>query len=80
MPDTATKSPSRKTVLRFKARVQNGVIIPEEAISIPSDQIYLVTLQPEPKAEAGLDALAEIAGMAEPLGPTDLARNFETYS
>jgi hypothetical protein len=49
-------------------------------IIIPSDQIYLVTLQPEPKAEAGLDALAEIAGMAEPLGPTDLARNFDAYT
>jgi hypothetical protein len=80
MADTMTKASLRKKVLRFKARVENGVIIPEEAVSIPSDQTYLVTLEPETESDAGLDALAEIAAMAEPLGPADLARNFDTYA
>jgi hypothetical protein len=78
---TAERRPS-KTRLRFRARVENGVIIPEKAIVLPSGQTYLVTLQPESEAQAdtGLDALAEIAAMAEPLGPADLARNFDTYT
>lgn len=82
MPTVATQNSPAKRVLRFKARVENGVIIPVETISLPSGQTYLVTLQAEtkPTEAAPLDALAEIAAMAQPLGPADLARNFDTYA
>lgn len=82
MPNAAVPNASAKRLLRFKARVENGVIIPVEAVTLPSGRTYLVTLQvePEPAQPAPLDALAEIAALAQPLGPADLARNFDTYT
>jgi hypothetical protein len=51
-------------------------------VSLLPGQTYLITLEmePESQSEKSLDALAEIATMAEPLGPVDLARNFDTYT
>lgn len=82
MVSTTKEGSLPRSVLRFKARVENGVIIPEKAIAVPSGQTYLVTLQlvPEPDGDTEVDALAEIAAVAEPLGPVDLARNFDTYT
>jgi hypothetical protein len=82
MVSTANEGSLPKSILRFKARVENGVIIPEKAIAVPPGQTYLVTLQlvPETDGDSEVDALAEISAMAEPLGPVDLARNFDTYT
>ena len=82
MADVTAPDSQTQTVLQFKARVENGVIIPEEAITVPTGQLYLVTLQPAPAEEAAkpLNALAEIAALAQPLGPADLARHFDTYT
>ncbi len=30
--------------------------------------------------ESGVDALAELAELAQPLGPPDLSRNFDVYT
>lgn len=65
-------------VLQFKAHYENGVIVPEENVSIPTDKSFLVTLQFAPTPE--VDALAEIVKLAQPLGSADLARNFDTYT
>lgn len=67
-------------VLRFKVHVQNGVLVPDEPMRLPAGQTYLVTLQLESEIETEVDALAEIAAMAQPIGPSDLARNFDTYT
>ena len=44
MADVTSPDSQTQTVLQFKARVENGVIIPEEAITVPTGQVYLVTL------------------------------------
>jgi hypothetical protein len=82
MAENITAGPLAKTVLWFKARLKNGMIIPKETVSLLPGQTYLITLEmePESQSEKSLDALAEIATMAEPLGPVDLARNFDTYT
>ena len=83
MAEIMTGSSPAKTVLWFKARIKNGMIIPDEQVSLSPGQTYLVTLQPESAPEKkrdSLDALTEIASLAEPLGPPDLARNFDTYT
>ena len=82
MADILTESPTENHTLRFKARVKNGVIVPTETVSLPADQTYMVTLQPVtgPDEVSSLDALAEIAAMAQPLGPADLAEKFDTYT
>ena len=82
MADILTKSSANTPSLRFKAQIKNGVIVPTEAVTLPPDQTYVVTLQPIPgQTEASSpDALAEIAAMAQPLGPADLAENFDTYT
>ena len=82
MADVTAPDAQTQTVLQFKARVENGVIIPEEAITVPTGQVYLVTLQLAPAEEAAqpLNALAEIVALAQPLGPADLARHFDTYT
>jgi hypothetical protein len=83
MADTSTIINSQKRTFRFVARIENGVIVPQEEITLPSDQTYLVTIQLEPvldiETEPVIDALAQLVSLAQPLGPTDLARNFDTY-
>lgn len=76
MTETITESLPAAGVLRFRARVKNGVLVPEEPVKLAADQTYLVILQPEP----AVDALAELANLAQPLGPADLARNFDHYT
>jgi hypothetical protein len=76
----ATQTISQATLLQFRAHVENGVIVPDEVVVIPSDQTYLVTMEPDANASQSVDALAEIAAMAQPLGPADLARNFDLYT
>lgn len=39
-----------------------------------------VSILPEPEAEHQVDALTEIAALAQHLGPSDLARNFDHYT
>ena len=73
--DTQTNS---EMVLQFKAHYENGVIVPEENVSIPTGKPFLVTLQFEPTSE--IDALAEIAKLAQPLGPANLARDFDVIT
>ena len=82
MADILTESSANNPSLRFKAQIKNGVIVPTETITLPPDQTYVVTLQPitGPNEASSLDALAEIAAMAQPLGPADLAENFDTYT
>ena len=82
MADILTKSSAKKPTLHFKAQIKNGVIVPTETITLPPDQTYVVTLHPVtgPDEASSLDALAEIAAMAQPLGPADLAEKFDTYT
>ena len=82
MANTLTEPSPTNHILRFKARIENGVIVPAETITLPADQTYVVTLQPidEAAMSAPLDALAEIAAMAQPLGRADLAANFDIYT
>jgi hypothetical protein len=80
MTDAIAPGPGEKTILQFRARVENGVIVPEEAIDLPAGYTYLVTLQLEPESKTSVDALAEIAAIAQAIGPADLARNFDTYT
>jgi|GEM_PF-2272227 len=39
-----------------------------------------VPVSSEEEGERKIDALAEIAAMAQPFGPSDLARNFDDYT
>jgi hypothetical protein len=75
---------NNKPIFRFKARIENGVIIPQETVALPTDQTYLVTIQlepiPEVDAATPVDALAQLAALAQPLGPADLARHFDSYT
>ena len=80
MTETTTESHPATGVLRFKARVKNGVLVPEEPVNLSTDQTYLVILQPEPAPDRAVDALAELARLAQSLGPADLARNFDRYT
>ena len=80
MTNEATVNTSSELPLRFRARVENGIIIPEETISLPPGHTYWVTLQTVSPSETDVDALAEIAALAQPLGPDDLARNFDIYT
>lgn len=80
MSETTTGSYSGAEVLRFKAKVKNGVLVPEEPVELATDQTYLVILHPEPAAEQAVDALAELTKLSQPLGPADLARNFDSYT
>jgi hypothetical protein len=73
-----TELPSSEGTVRFKARVEDGVLIPESNISLPEGTFW-VSLQREP-AEEAVDALDEILALAQPLGPADLARNFDSYT
>lgn len=70
-----TKSPN---TLRIKVRLKNGSFIPEEPLNLPSDQSYFVIVELNPIEE--VNALAEIAAMAQPLGPADLSVNFDLYT
>jgi hypothetical protein len=69
-------------IIRFKAQIKDGVIVLAEGITLPADQTYVVTLQPiaETDPSTPLDALAEIAALAQPLGPADLSANFDIYT
>lgn len=80
MTETTTESRPTAGELRFKARVKNGVLVPEEPVNLAADQTYLVILQPEPDPDEAVDALAELTKLAQPLGPADLARNFDSYT
>ncbi len=80
MTETTTESRLAAGELRFKARVKNGVLVPEEPVDLAADQTYLVILQPEPSPDRAVDALAELTKLAQPLGPVDLARNFDRYT
>jgi hypothetical protein len=53
--------------------VQVGVIVPIEIWR-------QIKLEKQVAAEKHLDALAEMAKLARPLGPDDLASNFEYYT
>jgi len=78
MTQSALRPKGVKPIIRFRVRYESGMLIPEEAVSLPSGNYYIATLQPE--TPPSVDALTEIALMAQPLGPADLARNFDTYS
>ncbi len=78
MTRSALRPKGVKPVTRFRVQYENGMLIPEETVSLPSGNYYIATLQPE--TSASVDALTEIALMAQPLGPADLARNFDTYA
>jgi hypothetical protein len=77
MTQTAVRPKGAKPLIRFRVRYENGMLIPEEAVSLSSGNHYIATLQPV--SIASVDALTEIALMAQPLGPADLARNYDTY-
>lgn len=49
----------------FEHREQNKITVPVVS---------------EAEANSEVDALAEIAALAQPLGPSDLARNFDDYT
>ena len=49
----------------FERKAQNKITVP---------------VLSETEGESKVDALAEIATMAQPLGPSDLARNFDNYT
>ncbi len=70
--------------LRFKARVENGVLVPTEDVDLDNKMTpgatYWITLELENEPASEVDALAELAALAQPLGPPDLARNFDTYT
>ena len=76
MTQMVARPKGTKPFIRFRVRYENGMLIPEESVSLSSGNYYIATLQPEPAAS--VDALAEIALMAQPLGPADLARNHDT--
>ena len=65
--------------LQFKARVADGVLIPDENVVLAPGRTYWVTLQMTVEADE-TDALAKIAALAQPLGPPNLARNFDVYT
>ena len=64
--------------LRIKVRLKNGSLIPDEPLTLPSDKSYFVTVELNPVEE--VNALAEIAAMAQPIGPADLSINFDSYT
>jgi len=65
----------------IKAKVKDGLLIPENAITLQAGHTYLVTVESvQSKQRPEVDALAEIAALAQPIGPSDLARNFDLYS
>lgn len=66
-----------KEVVRFKGRVEGGVLVPDEALDLP-DGTYWVSVTVE--SSSAVDALDEIAALARPIGPADLAENFDRYT
>lgn len=82
MVDILTKSFPAKNAGRFKVRFENGMLIPDEQLNLLSGQTYWVILQPTAELDqpAPVDALAQIVALATPLGPADLARNFDSYT
>ncbi|OQY41427.1 MAG: hypothetical protein B6242_17410 [Anaerolineaceae bacterium 4572_78] len=54
-------------VLQFRKALQNIM------------NMTFTSAQHEPESSLQVDALAEIAKMAQPIGPEGLARNFDTY-
>lgn len=64
--------------LRIKVRLKNGSLIPDEPLALPTDKTYFVTVELNPVEE--VNALAEIAAMAQPIGPADLSINFDSYT
>ena len=65
-------------VLRVRVHVEDGVLIVDDSVELPRGQTYWATL--ELLAEnSEVDALAEIASLAQPIGPSDLARKFDQY-
>jgi len=75
MANLPTKSPN---TLRIKVRLKNGSFIPDEPLTLPTDQTYFVIVELNPVEE--VNALAEIAAMAQPIGPADLSVNFDSYT
>ena len=73
-PEIATSE-----VLQFKVHVVNGVLVPDDAADLPRGNAYLATLKPLPSSEK-VDALAEIAALAQSLGPANLSREFDRYT
>lgn len=72
------------TQLRFQARVENGTLVSTEDINLQveakSGTTYWVTIELRGEPTLGANALAELAALAQPLGPANLARNFDTYT
>ncbi len=65
----------------IKANVKDGVLIPENDVILQPGQTYLVTVESVQQAQRpAIDALAAIAALAQPIGPPDLARNFDLYA
>ena len=50
MTQTAVRPKGAKPLIRFRVRYENGMLIPEEAVSLSSGNHYIATLQPESTA------------------------------
>jgi hypothetical protein len=65
----------------FSPERRDGLLIPENDITLQPGHTYLViveSIQQDQRPE--VDALAEIAALAQPIGPIDLDRHFDLYS
>lgn len=78
MEHAAVYQKTTNPVLQFKARIEKGLLVPDLDLSALSGQSYIVTLVPD--VAEGPDALEAILALAQPIGPADLARNFDTYT
>jgi len=58
--------------------VSNGSV--QVGVIVPIDIWRKIKLEKQVVPEKQLDALAEMAQLAQPLGPSDLASNFEYYT
>ncbi len=66
-------------LLQVKVHVVDGVLVPDDAVNLPRGHAYLATLEPLPNS-GEVDALAEIAALAQPIGPANLAREFDSFT
>ncbi|HRJ40724.1 MAG TPA: hypothetical protein PL105_02535 [Caldilineaceae bacterium] len=75
LPDCVAEAPTRAEVLtRIRARIA------EQASYTEVLQIeFSVSLQ-NANGDGAVDALAEIIAMAQPIGPANLARDFDRYT
>ncbi|NJN84737.1 MAG: hypothetical protein HC802_22235 [Caldilineaceae bacterium] len=63
---------------QIKVHVEDGVLVPDEGVDLPSGRVYLATLEPLP-VSSEIDALAALAALAQPIGAPNLARELIHY-